>query len=173
MSCNEVFNWPPFTVPPDAPQVDLCLRRFGGVLDAPGWGCCDECGAVRLSAAVYFGTLVLQPGESSARELRLRRDLDLPDDVPVRIDYACTADRTMLLRIGIPGGAPLPYPALAQETLDGAEALIDAFLARDFRTVILSRCCQRADGEALFEGESEIAEGFLGIDGLPLPAARP
>lgn len=169
MSCNEVFNWPPFTVRPDAPQVELCLRRFGGALDAPGWGYRDERGAVRFSAAVYFGTLILQPGEPSVREQRLRSDLDLPEDAPVRIDYACTADRTMLLRIGIPESTPLPYPALAQETIDGAEALINEFLARDFRTVILSRCCQRADDEVLFEGEGEIAEGFLGIDGLPLP----
>lgn len=168
MSCNEVFNWPHFSVPPEAPQVDLCLQRLDGCLDAPGWRYRDQQDEVRFSIAVYFGTLILYPSDPAQCGCRMRQFLALPQDRPLRLDYACTADRTLLLRAGAPGTKALPFSKFEDATLKEAEECIGAFLAQDFRAILLNRCCQTIDDDLLFEGETEFYEGFLGIDGLPL-----
>ncbi len=64
--------------------------------------------------------------------------------------------------------ATSPSPILSWQRAP-SESLIADFLARDFRTILLCRCSQQADGDILFEGEAEFYEGFLGEDGLPLP----
>lgn len=168
MSHSDVFNWPPFAVPPDAPQLALYLERTGGSLDAAGWACAGADGTDYLSAAVYFGALALRPSGATERERHLREVLVLPPDVTVRLDYACTAERTLLLRFGIPGQAPCPFAAAADEALAKAEGFIDDFLARDFRSILLCRSTEPVGEDLLFAGETEFYEGFLGREGLPL-----
>ncbi len=168
MSHSDVFNWPPFAVPPDAPQLALYLKRTGGCLDAAGWACAGADGTGYLSAAVYFGALALRPVGATERERHLREVLVLPPDVTVRLDYACTAERTLLLRFGIPGQAPCPFAAAADEALAKAEGFIDDFLARDFRSILLCRSTEPVGEDLLFAGETEFYEGFLGREGLPL-----
>ncbi|WP_304853974.1 hypothetical protein [Adlercreutzia caecimuris] len=169
MSHTDIFNWPPFAVPATAPQVSLYFDRTGGLIDTSGWQCTDRQGRRYVSAAVYFGALALHGGTVSERERHMRQGLGLPQSGTIRLDYACTADEVLLLRAGIPGHLPQPYTVLAAGAVAEAESLIADFLARDFRTILLCRCSQQADGDILFEGEAEFYEGFLGEDGLPLP----
>lgn len=170
MSYCEVFNWPYFVVPPDAPQVELYFERTGGRMDAPGWQYTAPDGSSRCSIAVYFGTLALHPGNATEREQHLRTMLELPPESTVRLDYACTADQTLLLRAGEPGHTPWPFSALTADALSEAEALITFFLAHDFRAVLLNRRVQAPDESLLFADETDFYEGYLGEEGLPLKA---
>ena len=47
-------------------------------------------------------------------------------------------------------------------------SLIGAFLALDFRSILLGRRIEDIDVDYLFAGEDLFYEGFLGNDGLPL-----
>lgn len=168
MCYREVFNWPHFIVPPTAPQVSLYLERSNGHMDAPGWQYTEPDGSLRLSIAVYFGSVMLHPPASTDSEAEVRSLLSAAPASTVRLDYACTAHETLLLRAGEPGSVPQPFSALHPTAVAAAESHIAALLARDFRTMLLSRSIQPADETLLFAGEDEFYEGFLGDGGLPL-----
>lgn len=169
MSYNDIFNRPYFVVPPECAQVQLLFDRVGNRVSAAAWtGEDPSTGELSFSVAVYFGTLVLHPDNPSVTEMAVRRALGFPADSTLRLDYACTADELYLLRAGQPGGDPFPFGAFAPEALAEAEGLIGAFLALDFRSILLGRRIEDIDVDYLFAGEDLFYEGFLGNDGLPL-----
>lgn len=169
MSYNDIFNRPYFVVPPDCPQVQLLFDRAGNHVAASGWQAKDEeAGAVRFSLAVYFGTLVMHPEQAGDDEGRLRAALGFPEDCLLRLDYACTADALYLLRAGQPGSEPATFADLGEDAVAAGERFIGAFLALDFRSVLLGRRIEDMDVDYLFAGEEMFYEGFLGEEGVPL-----
>lgn len=171
MSYTKIFNRPYFAVPPEAPQVQLLLDRLPQV-GAPAWYGDGADGATLFSIAVYFGSLILHPDGASPREDALRGGLGFNPGTILRLDFACTAEATYLLRAGIPGHAPEPFTAFATDALAAAEAGIATFLDTSLRTVLLHRSVQDSEASFLFPDEEVIYEGFLGDEGLPLRLQR-
>ena len=169
MGYSNIFNRPYFVVPPDYPPVQLLFDRMGNALTVSGWHAEDtEAGFIRFSPAVYFGTLIVHPEEASDDEKCLHRVLGFPEEVLLRLDYACTRDALYVLRVGEPDHAPATFAALSEAGLAAADEFAAAFLALDFRSILLGRLIEDVDTEYLFAGEDIFYEGFLGEKGLPL-----
>lgn len=171
MSYTKIFNRPYFAVPPEAPQVQLLLDRLPQV-GASAWYADEADGTTLFSIAVYFGSLILHPDDATPREDALRTALGFDPGTTLRLDFACTAEATYLLRAGIPGHAPAPFTAFATDALAAAETAVAAFLDTSLRTILLHRSLQDSEARFLFPDEEVIYEGFLGDEGLPLSLQR-
>lgn len=179
---DEQWLYPYFTVPPASEQARLFEERITGMVGAPAFHLAgarmgQRRSMQRRNAAVYFGSLLVYEGEESRCfdeedfAQCVLADLGYAFAGPVRIDYACTEERTYFLRAGRPCHVPTAYSAYGPETLRFVERYIDAFLATDCRGMLLGRAIMHAGKDVLFEGEHRLYEGFLGQGGLPFAAS--
>lgn len=175
MTYDDLDRIPCFIIPvDDARSVLFSERRIGRQIRARLFEGSD--GVRRFSPDVYFGTMLTWPGDDE-RDYELIFDVinacestASQDAFVVRLDYAydCLSKEFVLLRVGTPKSAPIPYSELDPGVVENAERFIKRFMEKPHIDILAERQQAIGDGRILFEGEETFLEGFLGDSGLPL-----